>query len=284
MIRATLLDAMRAAGLAPAKDLPAVGGGVLHRYRVEGDKPGSLNGWVSLHDDERPAFANFGSWKTGEQHHWRDGGNNRLTVAEQTELKRRMAAAKAACDAEEARVQAEARAKAERLWGRATQVDTRHPYLAVKGFVPPYGLRQLGDTLLVPARDTAGTLHTLQFIKPDERKRFLKDGRIKGCYHAIGQVADKNALLLCEGFATGASLAVTTGYAVAVCLAANNLLPVGLALRAKFPDVRMVVCADRDAAGLNAAHATARAIGAAVAVPPSVKTAKQQQEAAHGPQ
>lgn len=285
MMHASLIDALNAAGLAPAKGhLPLVGGGKVTRYRVEGDKPGSLNGWVSLHDDERPAFANFGSWKTGEQHHWRDGAHQPQTAAEKADMQRRMQAAKAARDAEEVRLHAKARVKAERLWGRATQVDTRHPYLVAKGFIPPYGLRQLGDTLLVPARDTVGTLHTLQFIKPDGSKRFLKDGRSKGCYHPIGgQVADKNALLLCEGFATGATLAVATGYAVAVCFAANNLLPVGLALRAKFPDVRIVVCADRDETGLKAAHAAARAIGASVVVPQSVKQATQQ-EATHGPQ
>lgn len=283
MQHASLIDAMRAAGLAPAKDLPAVGGGVLHRYRVEGDKPGSLNGWVSLHDDERPAFANFGSWKTGEQHHWRDGGNNRLTVAEQTELKRRMAAAKAARDAEEARVHAETRAKAERLWGRARMADGHHGYLVRKGCLPPYGLRQLNGMLLVPARDSAGVLHTLQFISADGTKRFLSGGRIKGCYHAVGTLSKNGILLLCEGVATGLTLTATTGYPTAICFSAGNLQPAGVALRAKFPDVRMVVCADRDEAGLKAAHATARAIGANVVVPQSVKQATQQ-EATHGPQ
>lgn len=279
-MHASLIDAMRAAGLAPAKDLPAVGGGVLHRYRVEGDKPGSLNGWVSLHDDERPAFANFGSWKTGEQHHWRDGGNNRLTVAEQTELKRRMATAKAARDAEEARVHAEARAKAERLWDRARDAESRHPYLLRKGQIPGYGLQQLNAMLLVPARDTDGTLHTLQFIGADGSKRFLSGGRIKGCFHLIGSVETHGTLLLCEGFATGSTLLACTGYAVAVCFSAGNLQPAGLALRARYPDARMVVCADRDEAGLKAAHATARAIGASVAIPQSAKP----MEAAHGPQ
>lgn len=279
-MHASLIDAMRAAGLAPAKGMPAVGGGVLHRYRVEGDKPGSLNGWVSLHDEAAPTFAVFGSWKTGEQHHWRDGGNNRLTVAEQTELKRRMATAKATRDAEEARVHTETRAKAQRLWGRARMADGHHGYLVRKGCLPPYGLRQLNGMLLVPVRDSAGVLHTLQFISADGTKRFLSGGRIKGCYHAVGTLSKNGILLLCEGFATGSTLLACTGYAVAVCFSAGNLQPAGLALRARYPDARMVVCADRDEAGLKAAHATARAIGASVAVPQSVKP----MEAAHGPQ
>lgn len=281
-----LIDALSAAGLAPAKGvLRLVGGGKEERFRVEGDKPGTVNGWLALHDEAQPVYAVFGTWKRpGQTHYWCERRNSRPpTAAEKAELQRRMAAAKAARAAEEARAHAEARAKAQRLWGRAHVADSRHPYLAAKGFIPPYGLRQLGDTLVVPARDTAGVLHTLQFIGADGSKKYLKDGRIKACYHAIGQLKDRNVLLLAEGFATAAALAVATDYAVAACLSAGNLLPAGLALRAKFPDVRMVVCADRDEPGLNAAYATARAIGATVVVPPSVKTAKPM-EAAHGPQ
>lgn len=281
-----LIDALSAAGLAPAKGvLRLVGEGKEERFRVENDKPGTVNGWLALHDEAQPVYAVFGTWKRpGETHYWCERRNNRPpTAAEKAELQRRMAAAKAARDAEEARAHAEARAKAQRILSRARVADGRHPYLAAKGFLPPYGLRQLGNTLVVPVRDTAGVLHTLQFIGADGSKKYLKGGRIKACYHAIGQLQDENVLLLAEGFATAAALAVATDYAVAACLSAGNLLPAGLALRAKFPDVRMFVCADRDEAGLNAAYTTARAIGATVVVPPSVKTAKPM-EAAHGPQ
>lgn len=278
-MNATLLDAMRAAGAMPAEELVLAGG--LQRYRVEGDKSGSLNGWVSLHDEAAPTFAVFGTWKRPEEvHYWRDGNNTRLTAAENADLKRRMAAARAARDEEQVRVHAEARAKAQRLWGRARGADSRHPYLLRKGQIPGYGLHQLNAMLVVPARDTEGTLHTLQFIGADGSKRFLSGGRIKGCYHLIGQVETHNTLLLCEGVATACTLLACTGYAVAACFSAGNLQPAGLALRAKYPDARMVVCADRDEAGLKAAHTTARAIGASVAIPQSAKA----KEAAHGPQ
>ncbi len=268
-MNATLLDAMRAAGLAPAKELAPAGAGVLQRYRVVGDKAGSVNGWVSLRDEAAPTFAVFGSWKTGAQHVWRDGGNQRQPTAdEQAAMQRRMAAAKAARDAEEVRVHAEARAKAERLWNRAHMADSRHPYLMRKGQIPGYGLHQLNGMLVVPARDTEGTLHTLQFISADGSKRFLSGGRIKGCFHLIGSVETHSTVLVCEGFATGATLLACTDHPVAVCFSANNLQPVAVALRAKYPDARMVVCADRDSTGIKAAHATAAAIGGTVVVPP----------------
>jgi putative DNA primase/helicase len=59
---------------------------------------------------------------------------------------------------------------------------------------------------------------------------------------------------------------------VAVCFNCGNLVAVARALRAKFPRLRFVVCADNDAGtpgnpGLTAAHQAAKAIGAGVAFP-----------------
>ena len=45
---ASMLQAMQMAGLAPAKALDLVPDGKLRRYRVEGDKSGSTNGWFWL--------------------------------------------------------------------------------------------------------------------------------------------------------------------------------------------------------------------------------------------
>ena len=60
----SMIDAMRLAGLAPHKELILTADGRLRRDRVEGDKPGSANGWAVLHDGAIQSGA-FGSWKTG---------------------------------------------------------------------------------------------------------------------------------------------------------------------------------------------------------------------------
>ena len=261
------LDAIAAAGLAPVKtiDLPE---GRIVRYRAEGDKAGSRNGWAVLHRHPIPAGA-FGSWKTGEQHTWRATTNETSTPAERAEQQRNLQAAQQARAAEEARVRADAAARALKLWSGAKPATDDHPYLRSKN-VRAYGLRALRDQLMVPARDADGRLHTLQFIGPDGSKRFLTGGRIAGCYYAIGRPDD--ALLLAEGYATAATLHQATGRAVAVCFNCGNLVAVARALRAKFPRMRFVVCADNDAAtpgnpGISAAHQAAKAIGARVAVP-----------------
>jgi putative DNA primase/helicase len=124
--------------------------------------------------------------------------------------------------------------------------------------------------LLVPARDAGGQLHTVQFIGADGSKRFLTGGRITGCYYSIGRV--RGAVLVVEGYATGASVFEATGHATAVAFNAGNLEPVARAIRAKFPKLHIVICGDNDSAtqgnpGLSKATEAARAVGGFLAVP-----------------
>ena len=264
----SMIDAMRLAGLAPHKELVLIPDGRLRRYRVEGDKPGSANGWAVLHDGVIQSGA-FGSWKTGATHTWRQHSERRLSAAERQALRQQQVAAQQARADELRQVQAQAAQRAERLWQRARPAIDAHPYLAKKR-VRAIGLRQLRDMLLVPARDTSGRLSTLQFISPDGAKRFLTGGRIQGCYCAMGRPSD--CLLICEGYATAATIFAATGQATAAAFNCGNMLPVAQALRRKFPELRLIVCADNDAGtrgnpGLTHARAAARAVGGEVVAP-----------------
>lgn len=261
------MQALERAGLAMYK--PAViADGVLHRYRVDGDKAGSSNGWYVLHLDENP-FGAFGSWKTGQSETWSPAAAATMTAAERQALAARMAAAKLARDVEQAAVQMSARQRAHDLWEKAKPADGCHAYLVKKG-VPAYGLKLLRQQLVVPLRDVDGVLHSLQFIAGDGRKTFLTGGRKRGCYHAIGKPAA--ALCICEGYATGATIYQVTGNATAVAFDAGNLQPVARALRQKFPRLTLVIAADNDTEtpgnpGVTAAQAAARAVGGVLAVP-----------------
>jgi len=264
----SMLDAMRSVALGPFKDIDLVPDGKLRRYRVEGDKAGSANGWFVLHSHPILAGA-FGSWKTGESHNWREVRDRPPTRQEREQLRQAMQAAQSARVVEQAAVHEQARQKADRLWQRARPATNMHPYLERKR-IAAIGIRRLRDMLLIPARDAGGTLHTLQFIGPDGAKRFLSGGRIAGCYYAMGRPA--GVLLLCEGYATGATLHQATGHAVAVAFNCGNLPAVARALRAKFPALRILVCADDDARtpgnpGVTRAQDAARAVGGAVVVP-----------------
>lgn len=267
-VEANFLAAMAAAGLTPVKDVP-VADGRLHRYRVEEDKAGSKNGWFVLYSSPIPAGA-FGTWKDpGHVHTWRATIDRVMSPAERAQHRRQMAEANAARAEEAKRLRETARAKAERLWKLARPAQADHAYLLRKR-IKAWGARQLNDMLVVPARDAVGTLHTLQFIGADGSKRFLTGGRIAGCYCAIGRPAD--TLLLTEGFATAATVYESTGHATACAFNAGNLAPVARALRAKFPALRIVVCADNDSQtpgnpGVTYAFEAARAVNGWVAAP-----------------
>ena len=80
-------------------------------------------------------------------------------------------------------------------------------------------------------RYAAGELHNVQRIAPAKPtdgpdKLFLKGGRKAGLWHWCGDPANAPALLLCEGYATGASIHAATGRPVAVAFDCGNLVQV----------------------------------------------------------
>lgn len=85
----------------------------------------------------------------------------------------------------------------------------------------------------------------------------------------------KLVILICEGYATGATLHATTGHAVIVAFDAPNLLPVAEVIRERFPDAIIIACADNDQwtvkpvknPGLTRANEVRAAIDALVAMP-----------------
>jgi putative DNA primase/helicase len=120
-----------------------------------------------------------------------------------------------------------------------------------------------------------GKIRTLQYIDAAGAKLFLKDGAIEGNYSSITDGSGRrDILLICEGWATGATLHEATGLPVVVAFNAGNLLPVAKVIREKYPATRLVICADNDLwkpevgnVGVSKATAAAQAVGADLAVP-----------------
>lgn len=238
-------EAMQAT-LGPLDSLP-VGDGTLHRIHIPGDKSGTLNGWYVLHLDGLPSGA-FGSWKTGQTHTW----SSRQPVSN-TELRLlfdRIEQVKAQRKAEQQQRQHSAMEKAQYLWAKAMPPDPAHPYLSNKG-VLAHNLRQSREALLVPLIDANGQLTNLQFIHPDGSKRFLTGGRLKGCCSPIGYFDPSQRFLVCEGWATGATLHQNTGNTTLCAMTASNLAPVAEALRAHYPKAEILICGDDDRFTLN---------------------------------
>ncbi len=240
--------------------------GKLHRFASNGKRSDDA-GWYVFHDDGIPAGA-FGDWRTGVSETWRQDIGRTLSPQEEAAQRARVDAMRREREAEDARRKAEAREKAATIWRLATLAPDEHVYLLGKG-VKAHGLRVHAEALVVPMGD-GEKLHSLQFIAGDGEKRFLSGGRVSGCYFPIGK--PEAVLCIAEGYATGASIYEATGYAVAVAFNAGNLLPVVRELRAKFPELRLIVCADDDAMtpgnpGLTKAREAARAVGGVLAAP-----------------
>lgn len=174
--------------------------------------------------------------------------------------------------------------------------EATSPYLGIKK-VGAHGVKfevspnDGGVDVLVPMRDAQGKVWGVQRIKPDGSKLFIKGGRKSGLWHLIGEVSDASNiegvgadggrvasqwLLVAEGYATASTLHEATGYPVAVAFDAGNLAPVCDALRALYPSVRLLVCADNDQAteqrtgkntGVESARVASDRVGGAVAIP-----------------
>ena len=240
-----VLEAMRAAGCEPADPGVIAFDGRLHRYDVAGDTRGRKNGWFVLFDGPVPA-GSFGSWKTDVTQTWRATATVELTPEQRRRERERIEAAQAQRWAEQRRRQARARERAAALWKRARPaVDARHPYL-VKKQVPAIGLRQLGDLLVAPVRDGDGALLSLEFLNPEGGKTFLKEGAVAGGHHGLGDPEGARTILVCEGYATGASLHRACGLPVAIAFSAGNLFPVASDLHRRYPEAALVIAGDDD--------------------------------------
>ena len=222
--------------------------------------------WCFMFDDMRGGV--FGDFSSGMESTWQASNAKPYTDAEREANRQRIKAMQVQRETElMQRHQATATDAARRF--KAATVCTQHDYSTRKG-IKPHGVKIDGDKLLIPMRDTSGTLHSLQTIAPDGSKLFMPGGRVKGCYHSIGK--PNGSVIVCEGYATGASIHECTGDAAAVAFNAGNLEAVALALRAKYPALKIIVAADDDCQtagnpGKTKATAAALAVAGYLAVP-----------------
>ncbi len=257
-------DAIAGAGLIPPDEIHS--DGKLRRFSTSG-KPRDDSGWYVLHGDGIAA-GSFGCWREGLKQQWCCKSTIDMTQAERDAHRQRVEAMRQQREADAAQRQQQAAKTAAQRWQASTPA-IEHPYLTAKG-VQAHGVKAEGDVLLIPMRDTEGNFHSLQAIDPEGGKRFHPGGRVKGCFHSIGE--PDSALVVCEGYATGASIHEATGHAVAVAFNAGNLLEVAQALHKKYPALRLILAADDDwqtegNPGITKATDAARAVAGYLAVP-----------------
>ena len=159
--------------------------------------------------------------------------------------------------AEKRQARIDAASRAQSIWNNAKPAADDHPYLLRKN-VSAIGLRQdSSDNLIIPmhyynAAKQQTTLVNVQTIAPDSEKLFLKGGLVSGAYFTIGSASmfSGGVILICEGYATGATVFDAMSYSLPVIVAfnAHNLIPVAKAIRAQYLDHRIIIIADDDTA------------------------------------
>lgn len=268
-------DKLTELGLDLRGQLPILDG-MPHRVPVIEKNGRGLDGCYCLHGDGRPA-----GWAqnhvTGVYIKLVATGAH-LSPEELARQRATFAARKAEHEQQRKAQHAEAARKAvERFEGG--HAVTAHPYLVAKG-VPPIGpVREQAGKLLIPIRDAEGNFRGLQSIDDEGRKRFTPGMEKKGGFCLLDDEKQFNGgeIILCEGYATGVSLALATEKPVAVAFDAGNLEAVAEALREKFPRMAITICADNDHAterdgnpwnpGVEKAKAAAQKVNGKVLVP-----------------
>lgn len=162
--------------------------------------------------------------------------------------------------------------KAKFIWNNARPV-AQNSYLECKK-VHFHDLKEYKGCLLIPLYDNSGKISTLQFIDSDGNKRFLSGGKKKGCYFIIGSLENAEKVFICEGYATGATIHECSGIPVVVAFDSGNLKPVAQAIREKYSNLKIFLCADNDCyhekginPGVEKAKDAAQAVDAKVIIP-----------------
>jgi len=182
-----------------------------------------------------------GDWRTGERWSWSD--KTEMSAKEKRDFQKKLDQAMADRRAEREQQYANAALKADIVL-RSAKPAGESEYLRRKN-IQAFGLKFDGDDLLMPMADLDGHLWGYQRISPCGRKMFLSGQRAKGTCHVIGDLLH-DVIIICEGYATGASIHMATGQTVVCALFAGNLAAITAAVRLKHPKAHVVIAADND--------------------------------------
>lgn len=166
---------------------------------------------------------------------------------------------------------------AKKVLSNSFEADKNHAYLQQKGIKPYIAMQNNFKQLVVPVRNIHDEIRGVQFIDEDGSKKFLSGVEKKGNFALLAEEAkDVSKVLVCEGFATGASLHEATKLPVAVAFDAGNIESVSKALAEKYKGIEITICADNDQyrdnnVGLEKAKNAALAVDAKLAVPQFTK-------------
>lgn len=246
----------------------------IHRYPITGDKRGDQGGAYCIYEQEWPAGW-FKNWRTGETINWafppqalsehakKYFRENNIDIQKLHEESARNAET---FQKEQASRATAASYECKGYIKKLEDVPANHPYL-VKKQVKAWGeMRYDPKTkcLVLPLFGFVGNnedylsdkffnIQTLQYLYPDGKKMFHKDGKLAGAFYPIGVtpkiLADKKDLrpvIVGEGYATMATVYECTGYPCIAAMTCHNMSALISALVNMYPDKKFIIAADND--------------------------------------
>lgn len=250
--------------------------GEMNRFSDDGGK--NKNGWcIPYFNSDGSVAAVYGNWKNGSKNKWFHAPNGKpLSREQQQTFNRQIKQAREQADKELKKKQIQAAKKANELWNNAQPATSNNEYLNKKN-IHSYGLKQSGQTLLIPVYDAQKQIVSLQEILPDGSKKFLPGGKIKGGFYFFGNPGLDPIINLGEDYATMASIHAATSEPFVVAFNSGNLKSVAEIIKEQYPDITIRLCADNDLAtekkigsnpGKKAGEEAAGAIGAELCIYP----------------
>ncbi len=255
----TALDQLAAYGLVVDH---FIADGKLRRVKSTDDKGSKKSGWYVAHEFRLSSgrvviSGSFGNWKISNQPESFKFDAS-FTDEEKQAFKKQQAAQRKAAEKEKRERNKQAASRADKIWPNLP-AEGHSPYLERKqihGFGVRYGKNK---SIAVPVYQSvknesadgltgsfSDRLAGLQWIFADGGKKFLTGTEIDGGYFKIEGDINK-PMILCEGYATGASLRMATGSTVIVCFNSGNLVKVADMVASRFIGVTSVmVAADND--------------------------------------
>lgn len=267
-------EALREAGFVlPDNGLPEMDG-KRHRVTTEGDKAGNKSGVYQGFMDGRPAGWYQNHRASEGKVNWTSTGAYQYDPAES--IKQRALAAQKRWD-REIKAQDDYAHIAKTLavqWSKMPAAPDSHAYLSRKNVPAVAGVKlDKYDNLVIPLRNTAGELRSLQYIKSDGTKNLKKDAEKTGNYFVVGgELSPQRPILYAEGYATASSLHLATGVPVVMTVDAGNMVTVSRNLKALYPDTAHIILGEDDFTktdnkGLNKARESAAAIDGTYIIP-----------------
>lgn len=246
--RAECIAAMEAVGMIVSGNHP-IFDGKGHRIDVEGDKKNQNTGWYVAHADGRPAGTCVNN-RTNTRADWSKTKGYTLSEGKKRELNGIAQAKNTTYQKEQKVTNEQAKTRlASMMKNVFTKPNEPTPYLASKDLPLDSGIFQNKGSTCIPIHDVEGTVHSMAYVKEDGTKRYAKGGEKEGNFYAYGgmdALKKADAIIICEGYATAASVSMASGMPTVAAFDSGNIGTVAEKLHKAFPDKPIVIAADDD--------------------------------------